>query len=1083
MRGKKLPELVADGIGQVLNDSLSEGQISLLVSHRTNLSNEQWSIIESDFSKGKQVLELEMRLKLDFCRRMPWLLALLAHSDHSNARRELSRALAEYDKQPDNLQKHHHFLTHQAFGKQFPLRKDMESFLHGVAIEDLPALLEFGACFRFVQITERYFEASHSVVKRKVPPNSAGPMVSLTRRLFRLSSDISIEPSVLQEVANVFESARVLKTLPTQLGLGAHPSLCALIGQKRVNWKIVKALNRVLYRIDVQSQFQDVAEAATASKQFLDKEKDTSAKLALAFQKFEKQKHRSTSSEIVHVPPVPRVGSYPYLRVQALQDHLIALSQHTPDHVFRLRLPKSRFGDLLTDILDDSFCNLPVLELTCDLQSTSLEESRDADPADGTVTFFFQVIYSRPSSRRVVPVSAAAAGRLNSEDIAVHVYKTARAANCSDNGLGSRMWLACAPQEGNACQVKILHDLTQFFSFGELCENLHLMIADNQRLYLLDDGFFRTDERTFRASTLITELVEKKCFKSVGVQAADFLFSDLPEQDKECLDDLIRFGLVERSSGGGLILTEASLSHVQLCRRYALGLPVHRALQSHTGMDPTVHDMLCRLEDAGFTWRAVKPKEALAYVVGEDKIWGTRGKQVHLENLQCLLQAESLRDQYGITKIPCCQKRSVYVDLLQGKEVVEELARPCLQLVDDLHASIQDAPVPSPLQLEDQRTGKSDSEAEDDLSIERLVQLFSEDVDTADLGIQNSTQDAGHAQPEGRPEQHDVDMPVAEPSMPSSSSSKAPDSIWIEVAGSPCIPWTPTSYGNSEQWLHLEVTLAYMCWVYGLLNQPYRLPDAIVHECVKGFDQETMFETVQERYMAESLMVSPEHVGLPVSRDRRFGLLTLRNHSKIADFCDETWEALFFCQPCMDATMFLQEDPMTIESYKHALAQKRKVPTDGRILSCEDVMTESERRVLLEMRSQILSIPPSQRPKAWFANLSQSIRFQPTIRNWLHCPTLMTSSRFFIDFLDHVECSRHIHPHEMLAMQLLPIFGNSDFRAAVENSGLHYCQLQRMAGNGMIAMVVGQIFLFILSSTCWFGAGQAEKRHRSCEDG
>ena len=793
MRGKKLPELVADGIGQVLSLSLSEGQISLLVSYRSSLSNEQWSMIESDFAKGKQVLELEMRLKLDFCRRMPWLLALLAHSDHSNARRELSRALAEYDNQPENLQKHHHFLTHQAFGKQSPLRKDIVSFLHGTAIQDLPALFQFGACFRFVQITERYLEASHSVVKRKVPPNSAGPMVSLTRRLFRLSSDISIEPAILQEVASVFESARVLKTLPNRLGLAAHPSFCGLIGQKRVNWKIVKALNRVLYRIDVQSQFQDIAEVATASKQILDKEKESSAKLALTFQKFEKQKHQRNSGEVVHVR---RVGSYQYLRVQALQDHLIALSQHKPDNVFRLRLPKARFGDLLTDILDDSFCHLPALELTFDLQSTLLEESREAEPAEATVTFFFQVIYSRPSSRRVVPVSAAAAGRLNSEDIAVSVYRMARAANFADGDLGSRLWPACAPQEGNACQVQILHDLTQFFSFNELCDNLHLMIADNRRLYLLDDGFFGTDAKIFRASTLMTELVERKCFKSVGLQAAEFSFSDLSEQDQQYLDDLIDFGLVERSSGGGLMLTEASLSHVQFCRRYAVDIPVHRALQANTGMDPTLHETWCKLEDAGFTWRAVKPKEALAYIVGEDKVWGTRGKQVHLENLQCLLEAESLRDQYGITKIPCCQKRSVYIDLLGGKQVAEEPFRPCLQLVDDLHVPIHDAGFPHPLQLEDQRDDSSD--AEDDLSVERLIQLFEEDVELAGLGVQHCSVDAEQPlQPVACPEQPDVDVPIGDPSMPSSSSAPAgrqrgPNS-GNSIIANPVAAWPDTS--------------------------------------------------------------------------------------------------------------------------------------------------------------------------------------------------------------------------------------------------------------------------------------------------
>ena len=206
-----------------------------------------------DFEEGKSHAQLEFKLKFDWCGRVPYKLAALAHSDQAAAKRELHKAILEFDGHSSELRKHHHPLTQMFLAKENALRKDLDGYVHtNKTLADFPLLEHHASCFRFVQITERSYEAAHSIVKRRVPPNARGPLISLTLRLLNFANDVKIDPNVLVQVAAEFDNVRLAKQIPFLLGLGTHPSVVPVLKQK---WKLIKVLNQVIYRSDAASQF------------------------------------------------------------------------------------------------------------------------------------------------------------------------------------------------------------------------------------------------------------------------------------------------------------------------------------------------------------------------------------------------------------------------------------------------------------------------------------------------------------------------------------------------------------------------------------------------------------------------------------------------------------------------------------------------------------------------------------------------------------------------------------------------------------------------------------------------------------
>lgn len=220
---------------------------------------------------------LEFHLKFDWTRRLPWRLSVLAFTgDEALSRRILSESVAEFDPQAIELRMKHQPLTlHILAG---PLRKQLDAFLAGVDPEALPDFF-FAGCFRFVQITERVFEAARSIVKRRCPPNSSAPLISCFHRLHMFETDVALNSKILVEVAECMDKTRDLRQLIDLLGIATHPDIFTR-DPKKHQGHLIKLLNRIIYRVDKTSHFYDIGHFKAENEKASRKAKELGEKIA-----------------------------------------------------------------------------------------------------------------------------------------------------------------------------------------------------------------------------------------------------------------------------------------------------------------------------------------------------------------------------------------------------------------------------------------------------------------------------------------------------------------------------------------------------------------------------------------------------------------------------------------------------------------------------------------------------------------------------------------------------------------------------------------------------------------------------------
>lgn len=83
------------------------------------------------------------------------------------------------------------------------------------------------------------------------------------------------------------------------------------------------------------------------------------------------------------------------------------------------------------------------------------------------------------------------------------------------------------------------------------------------------------------------------------------------------------------------------------------------------------------------------------------------------------------------------------------------------------------------------------------------------------------------------------------------------NAVWVECAGSPCIPFLRGAYGTGLGWLH-PVTCAFFSWAAGLRKHR---PDIVLHECVQAFPASVLRRFLnrhEDLYHVQSVVFSPE---------------------------------------------------------------------------------------------------------------------------------------------------------------------------------------------------------------------------------
>ena len=270
MKGRRLPEFIG---GELHEDLASISLQRLCFDSQVYVPPEEWSKILDDFAIAGAHIESVLRVKFDWLERLPWVLAALAHPDPDIARRFGSRTVQMYDAQPADVQALHHPQALLFLSSDSPLRPLLDQFLGGMPLHRLPHLEFHIGVFRFINIVERYVEASHSLVSRSPATNCSGAVVSLTRRLQSLEQDLAKCPAKLALLVSCYEQTRQASAVPQLLGLHSHPVFHGCSPQKMPTYLIWKHMGKVMYGVDLHGRFNDVGAAARFHEQTTEREK------------------------------------------------------------------------------------------------------------------------------------------------------------------------------------------------------------------------------------------------------------------------------------------------------------------------------------------------------------------------------------------------------------------------------------------------------------------------------------------------------------------------------------------------------------------------------------------------------------------------------------------------------------------------------------------------------------------------------------------------------------------------------------------------------------------------------------------
>ena len=260
MRGLRAPELCSDSdsLMQHLDSVLAVSESGLMAQYLRNLDEAQQALLLADWSKLASFIKTSFTFKLSPWKTLPLLIVGLGHGSLATARRLIWQALGQYENLSDEQKSSCHDLTRKVFSPSLPLRQQVERFLRGANMTELPELSRLRVEMAFIPILEQSIERRHAMMHQRIQSahNHSGPYVSIIQRSSEIEHVLS-EPGHLQSLADFCTSVRTPPLVIRGLGLQLHPEVApwfqASQGKEtQTPHKIVAAL---VYRCDASTQF------------------------------------------------------------------------------------------------------------------------------------------------------------------------------------------------------------------------------------------------------------------------------------------------------------------------------------------------------------------------------------------------------------------------------------------------------------------------------------------------------------------------------------------------------------------------------------------------------------------------------------------------------------------------------------------------------------------------------------------------------------------------------------------------------------------------------------------------------------
>ena len=195
LAGQRSMDLASGAVWKLL-DAWSEEYIQDLLQNNECRDEAEVSSALTEFSNGKAFIVAYLRQKLQCWETFPWKLAAL-NCTGPIARQTAQDAILHFDQLADKVANQaadlhvlHHRLTMKFFMKETQGRQELEAFIHGTPLGDLPNLRDMVYGLRFLPVVERVQEAEHAITKKHTVHRGklSAPFISCRLRIAEIRS-------------------------------------------------------------------------------------------------------------------------------------------------------------------------------------------------------------------------------------------------------------------------------------------------------------------------------------------------------------------------------------------------------------------------------------------------------------------------------------------------------------------------------------------------------------------------------------------------------------------------------------------------------------------------------------------------------------------------------------------------------------------------------------------------------------------------------------------------------------------------------------------------------------------------------
>jgi hypothetical protein len=258
-------ELAAGALSELLKLLWDVSHANLcLLPGMLRLSPDARGKVLDDFARARRHFRFTLAVKASFWRQLPWQLFGLSHHDAEVARVCAQRCLELFDASLSQVK--NHWLVDGLCRPGSPGFHQVQQFVAGSQLVELPLLEGLVARFKFVSVVERWIEGRHAVVKQifRTAPNASALHLGFMLSLPHVKSLLlRAEPGLLETLGNHCINMKTSWKALRMLGLWHHPGVQALLtslGNKRSLSREGRAkIVEIIFHVDGPTLMQTMA--------------------------------------------------------------------------------------------------------------------------------------------------------------------------------------------------------------------------------------------------------------------------------------------------------------------------------------------------------------------------------------------------------------------------------------------------------------------------------------------------------------------------------------------------------------------------------------------------------------------------------------------------------------------------------------------------------------------------------------------------------------------------------------------------------------------------------------------------------